>query len=90
MKTATGKELVNLQVAYYTECAPHLRTAVQAAMNTRLKEQLPIAEQLEKEMAKIRATHPDAVAQLLNYPKLTATQFFTEAVRLMEIPTYDN
>lgn len=87
--TTDSKERNNLLLAYYTEAVPHIRTAVQNAINIRLKEQLPIAEEIESDMAKIRAAHPDAVNQLLNYPKLTATQYFTETSRLLDIPQYD-
>ena len=84
--SATGQALVSAQLAYYTEAVPHIRTAVQKAMNIRLKEQLPVAEELESKMEKIRAEHPDAEAQLLNYPKLTAAQYFAEVSRLLELP----
>ena len=86
---ATGTERNNLLLSYYTEAAPHIRTAVQRAINIRLNEQLPIAEQIEAEMVKIRAAHQDVYSQLLNYPLLTATQYFTEVARLLEIPQYD-
>ena len=85
---STGTERNNLLLSYYTEAAPHIRTAVQKAINIRINEQLPIAEQIEAEMVKIRAAHQDAISQLLNYPMLTATQYFTEAARLLEIPQY--
>ena len=90
LAAANSQERVNLMVAYYTEAVPYIRTAVQQALNIRLKEQLPIAEQLEAEMVKIRAEHPDAVSQLLNYPKLTATMYFTEVSHLLEIPQYSD
>lgn len=85
---ATGAERNNVLLGYYTEAAPYIRTAVQKALNTRLNEQLPLAEKIEAEMVKVRASHPDAVNQLLNYPQLTATQYFTEVSRLLEIPEY--
>lgn len=88
LEQATGKERTNLLVAYYAEAAPHIRTAVQQALNIRLNEQLPIAKQIEAEMVKIRAANPDAVNQLLSYPKLTATQYFSEVMRLLEVPEY--
>ena len=85
---ATETERVNLLISYYTEAVPHIRTAVQNAINVRLNEQLPLAEKIEEEMAKIRTEYPDAISQLLCYPKLTATQYFTEVSRLLEIPEY--
>lgn len=86
---ASDKERNSLQLAYYTECIPHIRTAVAEVMAARLRQQLPIAEQIEQEMARIRAEHPDAIVQLLNYPKLTAVQYFGEVARLLEIPDYN-
>lgn len=88
LQSATGTERNNLLLSYYTEAAPHIRTAVQKAVNIRLNEQLPIAERIEAEMVKIRAAHQDAYSQLLNYPMLTATQYFAEVARLLEIPQY--
>lgn len=90
LATATGAERTNLLISYYTEAVPHIRTAVQQALNIRLTEQLPAAEKIEAEMVKVRAAHPDAVSQLLCYPQLTATQYFTEVSRLLEIPEYSN
>ena len=54
----------------------------------RLDEQLPIAEEIERQMVDIRTQHQDAISLLLNYPRLTATQYFTEPTRLLEIPEY--
>ena len=54
----------------------------------RLDEQLPIAEEIEHQMVDIRTQHQDAISLLLNYPRLTATQYFTEPTRLLEIPEY--
>lgn len=90
LATATGNERNNLLVAYYTEAVPHIRTAVQKAISIRIEEQLPIAEEIESEMVKIRAAHKDAYSQLLNYPALTATQYFSEVAHLLEIPQYNN
>lgn len=88
LATATGSERTNLLVAYYTEAVPHIRVAVQKAINIRIAEQLPIAEEIEAEMVKIRAAHKDAINQLLNYPALTATQYFSEVAHLLDIPQY--
>ena len=90
LASAGDKERVNLLLAYYTEAVPHIRTAVQKALNIRLKEQLPIAEKIEAEMAKVRSENPDMINQLLCYPKLTATQYFTETARLVDVPQYND
>lgn len=88
LEQASGKERTSLLIAYYAEAAPHIRTAVQQALTIRLQEQLPIAEQIEGEMVKIRTSNPDAINQLISYPQLTATQYFSEVMRLLEIPEY--
>lgn len=85
---ASDKAKNEIRLKYYTEVAPMMREAVQKAMQTRIDEQLPIAEILEKEMVKIRKEHKDYVSQLLNYPQLTATQCFTDASRLTELPEF--
>ena len=89
MKNADGQELKNIKLAYYTEIVPHIRHAVQEAMNIRIKEQLPIAEKIEDKMVNIRKQNPDMISQLLCYPQLTATQYFTETTRLLEIPEFE-
>jgi len=73
---------------YYSETAPIQREAALKAMQTRLKEQLPIAEQIEKEMAKIRSIHKDYISQLLNYPQLTVTQCIGDATQVSEIKDF--
>ena len=73
---------------YYTEIAPIQRKAVLDAMKIRMDEQIPAAEKIEKEMIPIRAQHHDLISALLNYPQLTATQYFTDTSRLFDIPTY--
>ncbi|MBO7625331.1 MAG: hypothetical protein J6S82_08530 [Bacteroidales bacterium] len=88
LSKATGKERNTLLVRYYTEIVPIQREAVQQAMQLRLKEQLPIADKIEEKMVEIRAQHQDVVSMLLNYPQLTATQFFTEPAKLLDIPEY--
>lgn len=73
---------------YYGEVAPILRKAVIEAMKIRMDEQIPAAEKIEKEMVPIRAQHQDLISALLNYPQMTASQYFTDAMRVFEIPTY--
>ncbi len=90
LSKATSAERNNILLSYYTEALPYISAAVQKALAIRLDEQLPVAEKIEAEMVNIRAEHPDAISQLLNYPKLTATQYFAEVSRLLEIPEFSN
>ena len=85
---ADDRGRIAILVAYYTEAVPYIRTAVSQALETRLKKQLPLAEEIEKGMEKLRKDHPEAAAQLPNYPKLTAAAYFSETARLLEIPEY--
>lgn len=88
IEKATGKERNQLLLKYYKDVVETRRAAVQQAMKIRLEEQLPIAEEIELKMVKIRAEHQDAITALLNYPQLTASQYFAEATSLLDIPTY--
>ena len=88
LSKATGKERNALLLKYYSEIVPIQREAVQQAMQLRLKEQLPIADKIEEKMVEIRAQHQDVVSMLLNYPQLTATQYFTDPTHLLDIPEY--
>ena len=85
---ASEKEQIQLTLKYYQEIAPIQRTAVEKAMKVRLEEQLPIAEEIEKEMVAIRAAHPNMISSLLRYPQLTATSFFSDITRLTDVPEY--
>ncbi|MBO7465635.1 MAG: hypothetical protein J6T56_07300 [Bacteroidales bacterium] len=88
LSKATVKERNALLLKYYSEIVPIQREAVQQAMQLRLKEQLPIADKIEEKMVEIRAQHQDVVSMLLNYPQLTATQYFTDPTHLLDIPEY--
>ena len=88
LSKAAGKERNALLLKYYSEIVPIQREAVLQAMQLRLKEQLPIADKIEEKMVEIRAQHQDVVSMLLNYPQLTATQFFAEPAKLLDIPEY--
>lgn len=85
---AGDAERNGILINYYAEILPIQRQAVQQALQIRLKEQLPIAEEIEKEMVKIRAKNQDIVSLLLNYPQMTTTSYFSEAGRLLDIPEY--
>ena len=86
LEKATDKERNQLLLSYYKDIVEFQRSAVQQAMKIRLEEQLPIAEEIEKKMVKIRAEHKDAISALLNYPQLTASQYFADVARLLDIP----
>lgn len=86
IEKATDKERNQLLLKYYKDVVGTQREAVQQAMKIRLEEQLPIAEEIEQKMVKIRAEHQDAITALLNYPQLTASQYFAEVSRLLDIP----
>ena len=88
LKNANGKERNQILLKYYNDILPIQRDAVQKAMKIRLEEQLPIAEDIEQKMVKIRAEHKDMISALLNYPQLTASQYFNEVARLLDIPEY--
>lgn len=88
LSTASGNERNGILIKYYGEIAPYQREAARAAMQVRMDEQMPIAEQIEQEMKKIRAKHKDAVSMLLCYPQLTAAAYFTDASRMLEVPEY--
>lgn len=85
---ASEKEKIKLTLKYYQEIVLIQRTAVEKAMKVRLEEQLPIAEQIEKEMVPIRAAHPDMISSLLRYPQLTASSYFADITRLTEVPEF--
>ena len=88
LSKAAGKEKNALLLKYYSEIVPIQREVVQQAMQLRLKEQLPIADKIEEKMVEIRAQHQDVVSMLLNYPQITATQYFMEPTHLLDIPEY--
>lgn len=90
LSTAEGAALVDVQLRYYSEVAPYLHDAVKQAMMTIVKKQLPIALEIEQEMAKLRAKNPDAVTLLLNYPQQTVTVYFAYIAHLLEIPEFYN
>ncbi len=73
---------------YYEEVAPIIRESIVSCCKIRLEEQLPVAMEIEEQMVPIRERHQDGISALLNYPQLTATQYFTETLRIMEIPEY--
>lgn len=88
LSKASGSARIDLLLSYYGEIAPYRREAARAAMQQRLDKQLPIAEQIEKEMVKIRKAHPDALTMLICYPQMTAASYFSDASQMLEVPEY--
>lgn len=86
IEAAVGQQRNKLLIKYYTDVVPMLRTAVQNAQQIRTQQQMPVAEQIEEQMSRIRAEHSDVAAELQNYLMLTATLFFSEVSHLLEIP----
>jgi len=86
----TAKNRNDVLLQYYSEIITPQRDAVEQAMIIRLNEQLPIAEKIEEKMVVIRKEHQDLVSALLNYPQLTAAQYFMEYSRLLDITEYKN
>ena len=88
LENAQGEAYKSATLKYYTEIVPIQRKAVLEAMKIRMDEQIPAAEKIEKEMIPIRAEHHDLISALLNYPQMTAGQYFSDTMRLFDIPTY--
>lgn len=90
LKKAEGDDEARNKVLlkYYEEAAPIIHDAIISCNKIRLDEQLPVAMELEEQIIPIRQRHPNAITAILNYPQLTAVQYFTEALRVMEIPEY--
>jgi len=86
LSSATGEKRNALLLQYFQEIAPVQREAVLQALQIRLNSQILVAEQIEQQMTEIRNQHKDLTSALLNYPQLTAMQYFTEVSRLLEIP----
>lgn len=85
---SNDKERNKILLNYYEEAVPVMREAVKNGSRIRFEEQLPIAMEIEEEMIPIRAEHQDVISALLNYPQLTASQYFTEALQIIELPEF--
>lgn len=88
LSAATGKARNAVLAKYYGEFVEAQRNTVMQAMQLRLKEQMPIAEEIEKYMSGIRAEHPDISFSLINYPQLTQTSYFSETSHLLDLPEF--
>ncbi|MBP5644163.1 MAG: hypothetical protein J6X10_08070 [Bacteroidales bacterium] len=88
-KTVDDDEAHNkILLSYYEEVAPIIRENVIKNCKVRLDEQLPVAMEIDEQMVPIRARHQNALSALLNYPQLTAAQYFTEALKVLEVPEF--
>lgn len=85
-----GKARNAVLAKYYGDCVEAQRTAVQQALQLRLKEQLPIAEEIENYLKGIREQNADYAGLLLNYPQLTQVSYFSEVAHLLELPEFDD
>lgn len=90
LKKAEGNDEARNKILlkYYEEVAPIIHDAIINCNKIRLDEQLPVAMELEEQIIPIRQRHPNAITALLNYPQLTAIQYFTETLRVMDVPEY--
>lgn len=84
INSAEGKAKNELLLKYYSEVCPIKREAALKAMQVRIENQLPIAEELERSISKIREDHKNYLSHLLNYPMLTATQCLSDASNVKE------
>lgn len=89
LATAEGSAHTKLLVQYFGEIGEAYLAAVQQAMQIRLTEQLPIAETIDAEIARIQAEHPK-LAIVNYYAPLTAISYFADAIKLLEIPEYSD
>ncbi len=88
LEKASAKEHNQLLLKYYKDILEFRRAAVQEVLRIRLEDQLPIAEDIEAKMAKIRAEHKDMISAFLNYPQMTASLYFAQVSALLDVPTY--
>lgn len=88
LNKASDKERNKILIKYYSEIAPIMRNTVLQALQIRLSEQMPVAEQIEQHLSPIRAEHPDLFTLTLNYPRNTATLFLAEPTHMLDIPQY--
>ena len=63
-------------------------TAVQQVQKLRREEQLPVAQKIDDMIRDIQKANPNTLVSLLNYCQLTATAFFTDVTRLLEIKEF--
>lgn len=90
LNKASDKERNKILIKYYSEIAPIVRNTVLQALQIRLSEQMPVAEQIEQHISSIRAEHPDLFSLSLNYPRNTATLFLAEPAHMLDIPQYSD
>lgn len=88
LANAAGKERNDLLLQYYNETVELQRTAVQQVQKLRREEQLPVAQKIDDMIRDIQKANPNTLVSLLNYCQLTATAFFTDVTRLLEIKEF--
>ena len=88
LANAGGKERNDLLLQYYNETVELQRTAVQQVQKLRREEQLPVAQKIDDMIQKIQKANPNTLVSLLNYCQLTATAYFTDVTRLLEIKEF--
>lgn len=88
LANAGGKERNDLLLQYYNETVELQRTAVQQVQKLRREEQLPVAQKIDDMIQKIQKANPNTLVSLLNYCQLTATAYFTDVTRLLEIKDF--
>lgn len=90
LKSTTGRARNAVLVKYYGEYVEAQRAAVQQVLQMRLKEQMPIAEEIESYIKGVREQNPDYINSLLNYPQLTQVSYFSEVAHLLELPEFND
>lgn len=73
-----------ITLEYYSKIVNIHRATVDQAISIRLKQQLPLVEEIEKIHDGIRAEHPDAA--LVSYKQLFTSSYINEVENLMTIP----
>lgn len=85
INNAEGKDQALLLAEYYSKIVNLNRSAVEQAMQLRIKEQMPIAEAIEKTNEGLRKKDPGAL--IPNYLQIFATAYFAEVENLFSVPT---
>lgn len=87
LENLEGKDYQILLAEYYSKIVDIQRSAVIEVMKIREKEQLPIAENIEKINSEIRKNDKGII--LSNYLQMWGISYFTETEHLFEVPTPD-
>lgn len=87
LENLEGKDYQILLAEYYSKIVDIQRSAIIEAMKIREKEQLPIAENIEKINSEIRKNDKGII--LTNYLQMWGISYFTETEHLFDTPTPD-